>query len=58
MKITFVSGHHPINTPFAKATRKIFEAYTKKHGYDFYYEESVPTETEQHLLHYRRCTIL
>lgn len=54
-RIVFVSAHHPIDTYFAQKTRGTMEAYTARHGYGFYYDTEVPTETEKHHLHYRRC---
>ena len=57
-QIVFISGHHSIKTYFAQQTRKNFEAYTSKHGYGFYYEESEPKETQTHALHFRRCKII
>ena len=59
MKIVFVSSHYPSNTYFAQATRRSFEAYTKRNNYGFYYDESVPSPDFRatHELHYRRCII-
>lgn len=53
--IVFVSGHHPIDTYYAKQTRRIFEMYCKKHAYGFYYDTDIPEDTRLHSLHYRRC---
>ena len=58
MKIVFVSGHYPSDTPFAIATHKGFENYTARHGYGFFYDDSVPESKEMHELHYRRCVSL
>jgi len=58
MQIVFVSGHHPADTQFAQATRRMFTAYTQRHGYGFFYDDIPPESTEIHELHYRRCTSL
>lgn len=58
-EIVFVSGHYPRDTYYAQQTRKSFEKYTKMHGYNYYYdEEPVVTETDKHVLHFRRCSII
>lgn len=56
--IVFFSSHYPLDTYFAKETRKSFEKYTARHGYGFYYEESEPEEKGMHSLHYRRSQII
>jgi len=53
--IVFVSMHYPRKTYFAIKTRAVFEKYTKKHGYHFYYDEEEPEEKNIFELHYRRC---
>jgi hypothetical protein len=60
MQIVFVSGHHPADTPFAQVTRRLFQAYTQRHGYGFFYDvsPSPPDKQQQHHLHYRRCASL
>jgi len=57
--IVFVSGHYPRDTFYATQTRKLFEAYTKMHGYNYYYDEDAEvSETDTHVLHFRRCSII
>jgi hypothetical protein len=50
MQIVFVSGHHPADTPFAQVTRRLFQAYTQRHGYGFFYDDSPspPDKQQQH----------
>jgi hypothetical protein len=36
----------------------MFEKYTNKHGYKFYYNEDEVEDTQHHILHYQRCLIL
>jgi hypothetical protein len=57
MRIVFVSGHHPADTPFAQVTRRLFQAYTQRHNYGFYYDDSPSPldRRETRHLHYRRC---
>ena len=52
--IVFVSGHYPAQE-FTVKTRRTFEDYTTRHGYGFYYDDSVPAEKKIHQLHFRRC---
>lgn len=56
--IVFVSGHFPLNTYYAKLTRRTIERYTKLHGYGFFYDETQPESTNTHELHYKRCQSL
>lgn len=55
-EICFVSSHYPIETFFAQQTRKSFEKYTSKHGYNFFYDEDLPESEEVYVLHYQRCS--
>jgi len=58
-KIIFVSGHIPYNdTYYAQETRKIFEKYTKMHGYNFFYNEKIPENMNENTLHFLRCSII
>lgn len=54
-KIVFVSGHYPLSTKYARKTKKSFEKYTSMHGYGFYYDIDIPSDTRTHILHFRRC---
>lgn len=60
MQIVLVSGHYPTDIPYTQATRRSVEAYAKRHGYEFYYDDSPVEESQQqkHELHYRRCLTL
>jgi len=60
MSIVFVSGHHPADTPFAQVTHRLFQAYTQRHGYGFFYDDrpSPPDLLQLNNLHYRRCASL
>lgn len=53
--IVIVSGHHPIDTYFARQTRRTVQKYCTRHSYGYYYDSDVPEDTRQHVLHYRRC---
>ena len=52
--IVFVSGHYPA-IDYSKKTRRTFDDYTKRHGYGYFYDDSIPTEKEMYQLHFRRC---
>lgn len=52
--IVFVSGHYP-ELEYTIKTRRTFVDYTNRHGYGFYYDDSIPKETKRHQLHFRRC---
>lgn len=57
LQIVFVSGHYPTDVPYAQVTRRLFQNYTNRHGYGFYYDDEAPPidDREMHQLHYRRC---
>jgi hypothetical protein len=56
--IVIISGHYPSTTIYPKKTRQTVEQYCQIHGYDFYYEETEPTEKETNCLHFRRSLII
>lgn len=55
--ITILSGHFPKEIEYVRKTKELVEEYCSIHGYNFYYEESEPLETEEHALHFRRSWI-